>query len=281
MFSNVFFASDFDHTLTDSQGNIPKENVEAISYFIAHGGIFTVASGRSIPMFRSRFSMVPTNAPCILYNGSACYDYREDRLYYAHALDGFVGRIMEKIHREHPQLTTEIQGKTHHYTLGADGWRGEFLKSQKVPLVTCEGLEEIPQPWMKLVICDGQWRLRSNNPKDVSEEDARQFQALARELQEFCGEKCYVTRSMPTIIEISNPAANKGKAARALAQKFGRSLLACAGDAPNDETMLREGDFAFAPSDRDRGLQGDFFTETCSCNDGCVADAIARLEKLL
>lgn len=278
-FSNVFFASDFDHTLTDQQGNIPKANVEAIEYFIAHGGIFTVASGRSIPMFGSRYEMVPTNAPCILYNGSACYDYREKKLHYAFPLDGFAQKVMEKVEREYPDLTVEVQGQTHHYVTGVEGWREAFLRSQNVPFLRCQG--EIPKPWMKLVVCDGQWRLKSNNPKDVSEEQAARFVALHKELADFCGEHCYVTRSMPTIIELSNPKGNKGKAARALAEEFGRPILACAGDAPNDETMLREADFAFAPCDRDKGLQGDFFTKTQSCNLGCVADAIERLEKLL
>ncbi len=278
-FSDVFFASDFDHTLTDQQGAIPKANVEAIEYFMAHGGIFTVASGRSIPMFGSRYEMVPTNAPCILYNGSACYDYKAGALHYAYPLDDFALEVMEKIHREQPDLTVELQGQTHHYVTGEQGWREEFLKSQNVPYLRCKG--EIPKPWMKLVVCDGQWRLKSNNPKDVSPEYAARFVALRDELDAFCAGRCYVTRSMPTIIELSNPLGNKGKAARALAKEFGRKILACAGDAPNDETMLREADFAFAPSDRDAGLQGDFFRETQSCNLGCVADAIAQLDRLL
>ena len=53
-FSNVLLASDFDHTLTDMSGQIPARNLEAIAAFQAEGGIFTVASGRSIPMFRKK-----------------------------------------------------------------------------------------------------------------------------------------------------------------------------------------------------------------------------------
>lgn len=278
-FSDVFFASDFDHTLTDQQGNIPRANIEAVEYFIANGGIFTVASGRSIPMFGSRYEAVPTNAPCILYNGSACYDYATGTLHYAYPLEDFAQEIMKKVQRDYPDLTVEVQGQTHHYVTGEQGWREDFLRSQKVPYLRCEGV--IPKPWMKLVVCDGRWRLKSNNPKDVPPEYAARFVALQKELAEFCGDRCYVTRSMPTIIEISNPKGNKGKAARSLANEFGRKILVCAGDAPNDETMLREADFAFAPCDRDKGLQGDFFTETQSCNLGCVAEAIERLEKLL
>ena len=57
-FSNVLLASDFDHTLTDMSGQIPARNLEAIAAFQAEGGIFTVASGRSIPMFRKKAAAV-------------------------------------------------------------------------------------------------------------------------------------------------------------------------------------------------------------------------------
>ena len=62
-FSDVLLASDFDHTLTDMSGQIPARNLEAIAAFQAEGGIFTVASGRSIPMFRKKAALVPVNAP--------------------------------------------------------------------------------------------------------------------------------------------------------------------------------------------------------------------------
>ena len=74
-FSNVLLASDFDHTLTDMSGQIPARNLEAIAAFQAEGGIFTVASGRSIPMFRKKAALVPVNAPCILYNLNGYYDH--------------------------------------------------------------------------------------------------------------------------------------------------------------------------------------------------------------
>jgi len=60
-FSNVLLASDFDHTLTDMSGQIPARNLEAIAAFQAEGGIFTVASGRSIPMFRKNIVIRDNN----------------------------------------------------------------------------------------------------------------------------------------------------------------------------------------------------------------------------
>lgn len=278
-FSQVFFASDFDHTLTDRQGLVPQKNIDAIEYFISEGGIFCVASGRSVPMFRSRVAQVPTNAPSILYNGAACYDYRNGQQYYARALSDFAPSIRRKVEQDYPDVTVEIQGLKYHYVSGNKGWREDFLRSQQVPY-RC-GLDEIDEPWMKLVITDGTQRRNPKDPKDVPPEDAARFAAICKDLAEFCGEECYVTRSMPTVIEICAGGISKGAAARRLAQEMGRPILVCAGDAPNDETMLREANFAFSPADRDPGLQGDFFRETVSCNWGCVAHAIELLEQLL
>ena len=47
MYSDILLTVDFDRTLTDFESRIPQRNIEAIEYFIAHGGKFTVNTGRS------------------------------------------------------------------------------------------------------------------------------------------------------------------------------------------------------------------------------------------
>ena len=69
--------------------------------------------------------------------------------------------------------------------------------------------------------------------------------------------------------------------AGALAKQYGREILACAGDAPNDISMLDEADFAFVPADRDEALRSVPYIEAAACDDGTVADAIERLETLV
>ena len=71
-FSNIMIASDFDRTLTDPQDRIPQVNLDAIRYFMDEGGIFTVASGRSIPLFRQRAALFPVNAPAFSATAQSC-----------------------------------------------------------------------------------------------------------------------------------------------------------------------------------------------------------------
>ena len=69
-FDGVLLASDFDNTLVYTEdvllsgGVLPplsRENREAIEYFMAEGGIFSVATGRALPSFAP---IAPT-LPCL------------------------------------------------------------------------------------------------------------------------------------------------------------------------------------------------------------------------
>ncbi len=276
-FSNVFFASDFDHTLTGQDNVLRERNLEAIRYYMSEGGVFTVASGRSIPLFRKRAALVPVNAPCILYNGGACYDYRDETLHYAHPLPDFAMDVVREAQRLDPTLCVEIQGVDNHYVFGYSALRDAFLRSEGFSPVYAAGA--VPKPWMKLTVCAG---LTADPDKLVfTAEDAVRFAAVEQGLKDFCAGRCYVTRSMPYIIEIGNPACSKGAAARALADRFERKILVCAGDAPNDVSMLDAADLAFVPEDCDEALRDKPYIKAAPCGDGAVADAIDRLEKLL
>ena len=50
-FSKILLASDYDRTMTGLDGSIPPVNLAAVEEFMALGGAFTIATGRSKPMF--------------------------------------------------------------------------------------------------------------------------------------------------------------------------------------------------------------------------------------
>lgn len=280
-FSQVLFTSDFDHTLTGSDSVVPKANVEAIEYFIANGGKFCLNSGRSVPLMRCRVHEIPTNAPCLCYNGAACYDYRDEKLIYANILPDFAPEIVKLVQDSGLNVCMEVQRFDNHYEIHRQlPARLKFLSKEGLNPVFCD--ENIPKPWMKLIVCGANGETVSERLVDIDKADFEAFLALQKRIDEFCAGRCYVTRSMPRLIEISNPDCNKGKAARALSNELGREILVCAGDAPNDEQMLLEANFAFCPSDADSSiLQLSGIRQTAASNVGCVADAIAQLEKLL
>ena len=61
IFSDILLTVDYDRTLTAPDSTIPRRNLEAIRYFMENGGIFTVNTGRSVPMTRAFRDVVPVN----------------------------------------------------------------------------------------------------------------------------------------------------------------------------------------------------------------------------
>ena len=86
-FSDVLFVSDFDHTMTGTDGTIPLANRRAIAAFTARGGCVTVCTGRSLPLFRSMLPQLPVNAPVILFNGGLCYDFARQAALFSYPIE--------------------------------------------------------------------------------------------------------------------------------------------------------------------------------------------------
>ncbi|MEI8201182.1 MAG: HAD hydrolase family protein [Eubacteriales bacterium] len=72
--------SDLDGTLLDSSSKVSVENQQAIKTFIAQGGHFGIATGRSQLNAVAFLDHVEINTPSILYNGCALYDFEAKKI---------------------------------------------------------------------------------------------------------------------------------------------------------------------------------------------------------
>ena len=75
--NQLMLVSDMDDTLFDSRKHISDRNRNAIWEFQKKGGLFTVATGRSVTGLRPYQQMINIQMPVILYNGSCIYDYQK------------------------------------------------------------------------------------------------------------------------------------------------------------------------------------------------------------
>ncbi len=119
-FSDILLTVDFDRTLTAPDSSIPEENLRAIEYFMAEGGAFTLNTGRSLPMVAELMDRIPVNAPLLLYNGSAAYDWQKQAFTFQHPIDLNWVDAVKRCRELLPDLTVEIQGANAHYILGED-----------------------------------------------------------------------------------------------------------------------------------------------------------------
>lgn len=270
MFSDILLTVDYDRTLTGPDSAIPTRNIEAIEYFIANGGAFTINTGRSIPMAKAFLGKVPVSAPLILYNGSAAYDPATGEFAQVHLLDLDQKEFVEHLRQLFPELLIEVQAVDAHY---------EFERNEQWEIFSetggcawrCAEPGKVPGPFIKVSIygdCSGH---TVSSMYNATEEEMTQMLHAIDTVRKLYGDKVEVFHPCAKIVDIHAKGVSKLRAARQLQKQMGKRFLVCVGDAHNDISMLDGADFAYCPAD---GVIADRYENVCNCGDGAVADVI-------
>ena len=272
LFSDILLTVDYDRTLTAPDSTIPERNIEAIRYFMDHGGAFTVNTGRSVPMARPFAGRVPVNAPLLLYNGSGAYDPNTGELSLLRQIPMDQGATVRRCMALFPDLTVEVQGIHAHYRFAENPAWDAFSDYNHCTRAAAEPDDDLG-PFLKFSLYGD---FHDNTVASLFDatpaERARMDEAEALLKAEF-GEYVEVFRAATRIIDVHAKGVSKIKAARALQKALDRKILVCVGDAENDVPMLLGADFAFCPAD---GIVADRFETVCPCGQGAVADVIYK-----
>ncbi|MDO5111401.1 MAG: HAD-IIB family hydrolase [Clostridia bacterium] len=78
---------DLDGSLLNSFGEVTKKSRQAIRAFVEDGGLFGLCTGRATQNAFSRVAGVEINAPSIVFNGAAVYDYAQKTYLRLHLMD--------------------------------------------------------------------------------------------------------------------------------------------------------------------------------------------------
>lgn len=276
-FSDILLTVDFDRTLTAPDSTIPKRNLEAIEYFMAEGGAFTVNTGRSVPMYSSLMDQVPVNAPLLLYNGSAAYDRQKGALSFCTPIDLDWHEAVARLRQLLPDLTVEFQGTKHHYIFEENEMWKQFCIHNDCPWGYAS-LDDDLGPFLKFSVYGTFRDVTVADLYQGSEAERARMDAVEEIIAAEFGDKVSIFRAATRIIDIHAAGVSKGKSARRLQQELGRKILVCAGDARNDLSMLRDADYSYIPADAT--ISG--FETVCACAEGAVADIIEKkLEEIL
>lgn len=275
-FSQFLLVSDYDHTLTDHESRVPQKNLDAISYFIASGGTFTICTGRSLPASRKTFEGIPMNAPLLFCNGAACYDLRTEELVFCHPLPEDSVSFMQKCEQTYTDLRLEVHCLDKHYVFHPDAYRDAVLRRQQANFVHATW-DMVPHPRIKFSLYN--WNA-STAAVDPNSEQGRYFRRVTDEVNALGQGRYTAINSLPGLVEVQIAGTSKGLAARELANRLGGKTLVCVGDAPNDITMLQEADLPFYVSDGDVRMTAYNFPQCAPSYEGAVADVIRKLEQL-
>lgn len=277
MFSDILLTVDFDRTLTAPDSTIPERNLEAIRYFMEHGGTFTVNTGRSVPMSREQIiGKVPVNAPLLLYNGSAAYDTNTGKFTHCYPLDTDPETLVRDMMERFPDLIIEVQGLEGHHI-----FRKNLVWEQYNTAAGCDHwvVDKVPLPLIKLAIYSGMGPNGVPSMYERIPEEAARLRQVIDYVDKAYADKLTVFQACPRLVDIHAKGCSKLNIARDLQHRLGKKLLVCVGDGHNDISMLEGADHAFCPAD---SMLADRVETVCKCADGAIADVIyEKIPKIL
>ena len=244
-FSGVLIASDYDNTMAFTEGalrqgqempSLSAENRQAIEYFMAEGGIFSVATGRALPSFSRVRGDLPMNGPTVLFNGAAIYDFTAKKYLQTAFLDPSVLPYVAEVLAAWPDAAAEIYHDDDAiHALQPNELTAMHLHLTHTPTQILSSVEEVPLPVSKVLFEIEPERVGALCGYINAQPWAQQYER--------------VLPSSAFFIELTAKGANKGDMVDKLRQMLGIDPrhLYCVGDHANDVGMLRRAAIPFAP----------------------------------
>ena len=274
-FDKMLLISDYDNTLRYTEaalrsgGEMPPihpRNLEAVQRWMDQGGTFAMATGRSLAAFRIPAAGVPMNAPSIVDNGAAIYDWKTEKYLVKRFLPDACLEHLRAAAEAFPELSLELYHEgdliqvVHQTPWNEQHAKLTSLRYQVIPAVDPQ---LVPLPLVKALF--------------VANLDV--LQNLCR----FMAEKGWASRyelifSSDHLLEMTAQGADKGQMALRLKELCGCERLYCIGDHANDLPMLRAADRAFTPANAIPEVRSSGAAVVGHCLDGAVADAVELLE---
>ena len=276
-FSGVLIASDYDNTMVYTEGalksggplpSVSRENREAVEYFMAEGGTFSVATGRALPSFSRVREGVPMNGPTVLFNGAAIYDFAAGRYLYTAFLPDIVRTHIAQTLRALPFAAVELYHDDNSiHALQPNEVTRRHLHVTHSPTVIVDSMAQVPSPISKALF--------STEPSDQA--------ALLDYLRAAPWYGDYeIVASSESLVELTAKGANKGGMVQRLAALLDipQDRVICVGDHANDVSMLTWAGAAFAPAN----ALPEVLALPCvhalpDCRENAIAALIALLDE--
>lgn len=260
--NKTILLSDMDGTLLNSQKQISNADRAAIEKFIAMGGRFTVATGRTIQTFGQYRGIIELREPIIMYNGGAIYDYSEDKLLNLHPLPDSAREMTAEVLRLMPEVGGEVLTAEGTYVFSNTEYQQLHTRLCGIEPQYMD-ISEIPEgSWLKVLF-------------SLAPEDVANLQLLVRQLG-YEKEVDFV-KSSEIFLEMMPKGISKGTALEEYRRLEGMEdfTFVSIGDFDNDLEMIKAADIGACPANAEETVKNAADIVLSRTNDeGAVAELI-------
>lgn len=220
------FVSDIDGTLVNRVKKIPDANKQTLAAFRRHGGLFTLATGRSYIEAKHFIEELEVQLPVILCNGALIYDPSTDVLSPTATIEReIVFDTLVELEKLKEVFDIFVYTPERVYATGISSFSRSAIEEGEFPMEMIDTFDHIPQvPLIKLVVVS-------------KEETMQQFRKWMHQVNH----PLELVQSADSYFEILPSNVSKGNAVRSLAERLDLTVEQCAviGDHLNDLPMVK------------------------------------------
>ena len=266
-FEKILITTDLDGTLLRADKSISDENLRAIEYFKANGGIFTFITGRIPPGAKMVYEKIKPNAPFGCMNGGGIYDYIKKEMIWSIPIDLSVLELVKYVEENLPKMGIKLAAAERTYCHRQNAYTERHRRE--------EGLEELLMHYNDVT---------DTVTKILFADEPRNIDELAKMLVSHPKAKDFnILRSDEIYYEILPKNSSKGNLLIKLAEILGIDMknTIAIGDNDNDITMLEAAGTGYAVSNASQGAKEAANIITVSNEEHAIATIIDDLDKSL
>ena len=264
-FDGMLFCTDLDGTLYRTDGTVSRENLDAIRYFKAEGGLFTFITGRVPMTSREICRIIQPNAPFGCVNGGGIYDPVTDTFLWKTTLPAEAIELIAFVEERLPEIGIQVNTEQDVY-FSRDNPAMEWFRQVTGMPPLMRHYRDIPEPMLKVLF---------------AHDDEAMLDEAARLLDSHPEAPNYdFIRSEKILYELLPKGVSKGNVLMKMAELLGidpKNTVAV-GDYENDVSMIQAAGIGYAVANARPAVKAVADRMTVSNDDHAIAAIVNERE---
>lgn len=272
IFDGCLLACDVDGTLVENDYINPK-NIEKIEYFMSQGGMFSIATGRSVTAIGLVLEKLKRISPSVVANGGMIYDYQNEKILHQDILPRECYNVVIDILNSGFDVGIEMHTGKRVFTLRRTNETDIHQKYEGIETTVISFEEASKYEWNKVIYTFS---------SDEQYDKLKQFVSKYNDKVNFVATCATLAGVTYNYLEQIPNGVSKATAINKLCDMFNikKGCSYAIGDFYNDIEMLKNADICAVPNNAPEDIKTLADYIVVDCKEGAVADFIDYLIKI-